>query len=269
LPRNPRIRLLAATMANTGGDPVRPARPLYDVAHATLARVSAERHSFTDSMVVRLHSPVPAATVYYTVDGSEPSLSSQQYAVPVVVKETTQLNARAFLPGADDSYVTRTTFTRLVPRPAADLGSPMPGLHCSYYEGEWTELPDFDALTVEREDTMDSVAIPEFAQEEDYGLVFTGYVRVPRDGLYDFFVNSDDGSALFVDGSLIADNDGIHGEWEISGEVALKAGLHPIAVRMFQRKGGQLLEVSWQGPGLERRPLSADMLFHEGEAKRR
>ena len=265
LPDNERIRLLAATVAATPDDNVRPAQPLYDVAENTIARIQAERTSFIDQLDVHLTTPNPGAVIHYTLDGSDPGVASPIYdpqQPPLALTQTTTVKARAIMEGAGDRHVTTLTFAKLIPRPADQVGDALSGLRCQYYEGEWTRLPKFDSLTAVVDTTRDSISIPEFAREEDYALKFTGYVRVPQDGVYDFYINSDDGSALQVGDSVKADNDGIHGDQEASLEIALKAGYHPITVWMFQAKGGQALEVSIQGPGLEKQPLSPGMLFH-------
>ena len=70
-----------------------------------------------------------------------------------------------------------------------------------------------------------------------YGLVMRGYVQIPSEGLYEFGLSSDDGSVLWIGDSLVVDNDGLHGSGEIPGQIALKAGLHPITIKMFQCKG--------------------------------
>jgi hypothetical protein len=109
------------------------------------------------------------------------------------------------------------------------------------------------------------VAIPESARDEDYGLTFHGFVKVPADGIYAFSLASDDGSRLYVADSLLVDNDGLHGEYEMTGLVGLKAGVYPIAVEMFQGKGGEALKLSVAGPGLSKQAVPASMLFHETE----
>ena len=116
---------------------------------------------------------------------------------------------------------------------------------------------------------MDTIGIPSIARKEDYGLVFIGYVRIPQDGLYDFAISSDDGSALMVADSLVIDNDGLHGSGEVPGSIALKAGLHPIKVRMFQSKGGQDLQVFIAGPGMEKQLLPSSILCHQVKGGRR
>ena len=70
------------------------------------------------------------------------------------------------------------------------------------------------------------------------GLVFTGYIDVPRDHVYTFALNSDDGSQLWIDGSLTVDNDGEHAPRTVTGQKALAKGLHPVKIYYFDHNGG-------------------------------
>ena len=262
LPDNHRIRIAAATLVSSDHDYVTAAQPLFDVTNSTLATVVAERRDFVDSMIVRLSTPMPGAVVHYTVVGTDPAGTSASYVQPLVLKETATVKARALMTGADDTHVTSMTFTKLVPHPAVTPAEVVPGLKCEYYEGEWQRLPNFDSLTPVKSQTVTTFAIPVFARPEKFALSLAGYIQVPQDGLYDFYLDSDDGSRLYVCDSLLIDNDGIHGSGAIEKGIALKAGLHPIRVLMFQAEGDEYLEVSLRGPGLEKQPIPASMLFH-------
>ena len=87
-------------------------------------------------------------------------------------------------------------------------------------------------------------------------------MKIPKDGLYRFFLESDDGSRLYIGDTLLVDNDGLHGPAERSAEIALAAGMQPITVTMFESTGGQALSVSLSGPGLKKQPMPPAMLFH-------
>ena len=59
-------------------------------------------------------------------------------------------------------------------------------------------------------------------------LQYTGYLLIPATGEYTLSITSDDGSFLYVDGVLVADNGGPHGDVTVSGTLTLAAGLHGI-----------------------------------------
>ena len=79
-----------------------------------------------------------------------------------------------------------------------------------------------------------------------FGMQFDGYIDVPKDNNYLFRLSSDDGSRFYLDNQLIIDNDGFHGTDSRDGEMALKAGLHPIKVTYFQGSGGKTVNLSWK-----------------------
>ena len=134
---------------------------------------------------------------------------------------------------------------------------------CRYYEGEWKRLPAFDSLMPDRSSTEMRVGLPGYAREEDFALVFNGYIEAPRDGLYTFHLWSDDGSALYVGGDHVVDNDGLHGNQLRRGSVALKKGTHPIRIIFFQHLGGAALDLQVEGPGIDLQSVPAEWLFHE------
>jgi hypothetical protein len=269
LPNNPRLKLLAVSVANDARDQIVPSAALYDEANLKFARIAADQTSFIDSTMVDLSTPFPGATVRYTLDGTEPAGGSPLFGKAFPISRTTTIKAAPFWAEQPAGPTTRITVQKLIPRGAVKVGEAKPGLRCLYYEGEWTKLPNFDSVKAANEIVVDAVVIPPIARPEDYGLVFKGYIGIAEDGLYEFGINSDDGSALMVGDSLLCDNDGIHGDGEVTGKIALKVGMHRIEVRMFQCKGGQALNLCITGPGIPKREVGKSMLFHTPVTKAR
>lgn len=71
-----------------------------------------------------------------------------------------------------------------------------------------------------------------------FGADISGILGVVADGTYTFTLNSDDGSRLFIDGSLAVDNGGAHSPFIVSDSVFLTAGSHPFEVQFFEDFGG-------------------------------
>jgi hypothetical protein len=123
-------------------------------------------------------------------------------------------------------------------------------------------LPVFDDLKAEDTGPVPSqlfdIAVAPSLRPDFFGYVFTGFLKVPMDGDYTFSLDSDDGSRLTIDGSVVAEYDGIHGEGKPkSATVRLKAGRLPIRLDYFQGQHGKGLAVAWSGPGFVARTLSA------------
>jgi signal transduction histidine kinase len=77
------------------------------------------------------------------------------------------------------------------------------GLSFSCYEGDWSWLPEFAQLPVSRSGAIGNFDIRVATRETFVGLVFTGYLKVPRAGSYTFWTRSDDGSKLYFDDELL------------------------------------------------------------------
>ena len=86
------------------------------------------------------------------------------------------------------------------------------------------------------------MAIPD-SVSGNIGLIITGYIEVPADGIYTFALLSDDGSYLKLDGNMVVDNDKEHSPREVIGQHAMKKGLH-----QPQRRSAspQCLRPEWQ-----------------------
>ncbi|WP_310393909.1 PA14 domain-containing protein [Hymenobacter sp.] len=134
------------------------------------------------------------------------------------------------------------------------------GLDYAYYQGSWSALPAFAALTPTSTGTSTGFDLTPAAQPDNFGFRYTGYVTVPTDGIYTFSTTSDDGSQLFIGTTLVADNDGLHSAAEKAGTIALKAGTHALTVTYFDRTGDNVLAVSYQGPGLAKQLIPAAAL---------
>jgi Ca-activated chloride channel family protein len=72
----------------------------------------------------------------------------------------------------------------------------------------------------------------------DFGAEMTGCLRVAADAIYEFGLNSDDGSMLYIDGVLVVDNGGGHPPLLVYDETFLTAGKHAFKVEFFEDFGG-------------------------------
>jgi tripartite motif-containing protein 71 len=87
---------------------------------------------------------------------------------------------------------------------------------------------------------------------------------VPVSGPYVFGTTSDDGSLLYLDGQLVVDNGGHHGDVYSEGRIQLQEGFHDIRLLYFQDGGGQKIELYWTPPGGVRALVQQEQLFPMG-----
>jgi|GEM_PF-2533666 len=203
------------------------------------------------------------AAMRYTLDGSKPTLRSNRYTGPFTVDKTTTVKARCFW-GQQGGGVGEETYTFIRPRKPDRVLSAKPGVRYRYYEGKWGSVPDPDKLKPKKQGVTKNFGLGVASAGDHFALWFEGYVDVPADGMYTFYTESDDGSVLYIGDDLVVDNDLAHGMLTASGKAHLKAGKHRIRVGYFESSGGQGLNVSWKGPGFEKRPIPDAALSHSG-----
>jgi hypothetical protein len=134
-------------------------------------------------------------------------------------------------------------------------------------------LPDFSTLTKETTVCMANYDVPERDWEkgfdgldkdlvEWFGLKTQSKLNIDEDGEYEFFLKSDDGSRLKIDGQLVIDNDGQHSARERSGKVNLSKGEHQLELLYFQGPRNRIaLELFWKTPSNDNKEIVAQSNF--------
>ena len=224
----------------------------------------SEHDIFLDNLLVSL-VPTGANLIYYTLDGSEPTKSSLLYKKPIKLTATTTIKATAI--GEKISPVISATYTKVTLHDGVKIEKTFPRLAYDYFEAPGTER-NLRALKLEAFKVVNSSTVATFSlavarRKNEYGIKYTGLINIKKDGIYTFHITSDDGSMLTLDGKEVIDNGGQHGTIEMAGEVALKAGLHPITVKYFDCGGGTFLKVEYECADVANRmEIPAAVLCH-------
>lgn len=141
-------------------------------------------------------------------------------------------------------------------RATAEGPASVPGVRYAVFDGIFDRLPDFGALGASETGVMDNFDISARVLGDHFAYLFEGTLDVARAGTWTFATTSDDGSRLLIDGSLVVDNDGLHGPLTRQGTVDLAAGSHAIRVEFFELAGGAALEVEAAPPGEALGPIA-------------
>ncbi len=142
-------------------------------------------------------------------------------------------------------------------------GAVLEDLNYSIYEGKWSKLPDFSTLTpVKTGKLKDGLIDLGVAQKikGPVGIVFEGKLRVENEEDVRFYLASDDGSRLIVDGEGIIDADGIHPVTDpIEAREHLLEGVHTVRVPYFDAGGQRGLSLSIRSKSFGLSVLSTDI----------
>ena len=224
--------------------------------------IEAENDIFIDRLSVEIFSERENVEIRYTTDGSMPQINDKLVTGPVSIYNSTTISARCFRDGEAVSGAADMIYNKVKPREPESKNKVKAGLKYHYYEGDWDSIPDFSNLKAEDKGVVEDFVFTPGKQEEYFAFHYTGFIDIPEDGVYNFYTISDDGSNLYIGDILVVDNDGLHGMKEKEGVIALKKGLHPIAVSFFEKTGGDDLMVKWKGPGIEKERVPHESLFH-------
>lgn len=208
-----------------------------------------------DSVLVTIHTDTKASGLYYTLNNSEPDTASNHFEKGFYLSNPAIVKARMIQNGGETSYTSVSHIDFVDPK--------YNGLAVKYYVGAWTRLPDFAKLPVAKEGTSYLFSLEKIAPPKDqFALTFEGDLLIEKTGNYRFYLQSNDGSRLFLDNRLLIDHDGAHSaDTEKVGDIELTQGKHPVTLHYFQAGGGLFLQLKYEGPGIEKQEVPAKIIF--------
>jgi len=218
---------------------------------------------FLKSTRISLACETENAEIRYTLNGAEPNKNSDLYRSPIEIDKNTLLKMKAFHPNLMSSIPVEIMIRKAELNDAVLISDLLPGLNYDYFERFFVQATDLELVK-----PVSTGITPDFnilmAKVPNYfGIWFKGYIKVPADGIYTFYLASNDGSYLHLDGKELIENDGNHATVEEPGSVGLKAGYHAIAVKYMQCGGGKSLKVGWEGPGFAKKEIAPAALFRK------
>lgn len=139
------------------------------------------------------------------------------------------------------------------------------GLNYQTYSGTYPWVPDFETLTAtgNGEATVPDVSV---TPAGDSGVLFSGYLRVPADGVYTFYLGTDTGAFVRLHDLQLLDADaGYTAGNEVTTTLPLKAGLHPIHIHYrHAASSAPALSLKWSSTTLAKQEITSASYFVEG-----
>lgn len=223
---------------------------------------------FFEKATVSLGSETENAKIYYTTDGSEPNEKSPLYTKPIHINKTTEIKFYAQKDGLLTSTIVSAKIEKLGKVEIADFknykgGNFKRGLRYKYYEEDVLNVDELDAFKPKKTGVTPNFSIAERENDGLFGFIYSGYIKIQKDGVYTFFLSSNDGGMLYLDGKEFVGRKGPGTATPLSRMISLKAGIYKIGEKYFQMGGGYGNMISWKGPGIIKEVIPASVLFHE------
>lgn len=250
-----KVEALVHFLAATGTPkPERPDRKLISVGRDLYHKVGCtachETRDAVGNIEKVLPTSVPMAKTKYTLGSLHAFLENPLTARP-----------SGRMPGLLDSKEAQAVANYLLQGDGP--GAPGYNMHFAYFEGNWSQLPDFAKLTPKRTGTAGDFDIGVARRNNDMALKFEGFLKIAKEGQYKFWLTSDDGSKLWIDDKLVVQNDGIHPPTTVTGAVFLSKGMHKLTAGVFNAGGGVELSIDIAGQGLGKQNVSPHVYLTE------
>ena len=147
-----------------------------------------------------------------------------------------------------------------------------PGLRAEFRRtgGTLNDMPDFSALAEPFAVSVSSVVdhptepwLDDGTAPGDYfACLLEGCVLVPASGEYDFYMTSDDGVSLRIDGAEALSDPAPHGARTKGVKANLSKGWHTLEILYYENGGAEVLKLEWAGPTTSRAVIPAESLQH-------
>jgi hypothetical protein len=136
-----------------------------------------------------------------------------------------------------------------------------------------TALPDFSTFAAaEQKTVVDMVNVgdrdaaegfPGLKVTNNFATRLTGSINITTEAEYQLCLNSDDGSRLMLEGTLVVDNDGVKdGASETCAPVYLSAGEYMLEIHYFNADGARLaLQFAWSQSDGEKALVPSEVQF--------
>jgi RNase P/RNase MRP subunit p29 len=150
----------------------------------------------------------------------------------------------------------------------AAVSSLKPGIWAEFFDGceGYPAVEDKPDLTIARNSLAFGASpgpgLHDWPFAGPCGAIFSGYLKIEKQGLYTFFVQSQNGARLYIDGELLITHESnkLQEVWE---QADLSAGLHRIWVEYFGRSQLLGINVSLKQKGESKEFISDKMLLYD------
>ncbi len=226
--------------------------PKTDVCYVPTPLIRPFKGVVGEGETVTITADAEGVEIYYTLDGTVPTLESTKYTGPFGLSESCTVQAVAYRNGNRSGVASNFLYSSVL------TGEPSVGYKL-YRNFNRQQLPDFTKFG--RPDAQGFVSffsldeIPVADGEDHFAVIFHSTLMVKEAGKYTFELSSDDGSKLYIDGDCIINNDGSHSRMSRSAVADLTQGDHLVKVEYFDDTDGQSVELRWAPAGKAPRPI--------------
>jgi len=137
------------------------------------------------------------------------------------------------------------------------------GVSYTYFEGKIDSVAQIDQLKPKKNGHTSNFSLNPAEVEDHFAFKFNAYINIPENNMYTFYLRSDDGAVLYIDGKKVINNDGGHSAQMKKGFIDLEKGFHKIKVIYFEDYMGQVMQIGIESSTMKRNFINDKILFYE------
>jgi hypothetical protein len=209
----------------------------------------------------------PECETRYTIDGSEPTVSSPLYARPFPLSATTVVQARLFFQGRAQGDIARCDYLS-VDKPLSGASGRGKTAGLAYtagkerngvISGKQDKAPALTGVT-------EAVRVMGHSSEysDNFSLRLSGFLNVPVTGTYTLWITcaTHPTAVVRLAGTRICAKNCNQGEVD-SRAIALAQGNYPLEIAYSRSWWGEnTLKMEWEGPGIARQEIPPSAFSH-------
>lgn len=137
------------------------------------------------------------------------------------------------------------------------------GISWKAFNGDFPWLPEVSQLPISKKGIISKVEVENWENKPYHYYLFSGYLKVPNDGEYSFYLSANSKAFLRIHEIGLIDEDfGYVSNTEKKATIKLEKGFHPIRI-YYQNDSGSAnhLEFKWEGPSMSKHSIRNKFLY--------
>ncbi len=207
----------------------------------------------------------PNSEIYYTLDGKLPDKSALKYNSLIRFDKSTEVKAIAIGNDGTQSGVETINYVKANVLPLSAEVSLNKGINYAYFENnnitETSQILKLKPLFSAKADRIDLDLIKK--REDDFQLLYNGYLKITESAIYSFELQSDDGSVLWLEDYELINNDGLHGKKTKTATIYLEKGFYKLKLAYFDTSLTEVLNIFITSSDNVKQKIAASSLYSD------